>query len=198
MSDLVVSQETATPTEIHQAFKATQRSRISEGAPTPLGATWDGVGVNFALFSSSATRVELCLFDSSGKTEVERIELPEYTDEVWHVYLPDLGPGALYAYRVYGPYDPANGHRHNPNKLLLDPYAKAYAGDLSWKPEIFGYQMESGDDLTFDERDSASFVPKCRVIDPSFTWTRDRKPAVSWDRTVFYETHVKGSPSAAR
>ena len=176
----------------NRVFEPKQRSRINEGAPTPLGATWDGVGVNFALFSSSATKVELCLFDPGGQTEVERIELPEYTDEVWHVYLPDLGPGALYAYRVHGPYDPSNGHRHNPYKLLLDPYAKAYVGNLSWKPEIFGYQLESGDDLTFDERDSAPFVPKCRVVDPSFTWTRDRKPAIPWDRTVIYETHVKG------
>ena len=173
-------------------FKPSQESRITEGMPAPQGATWDGVGVNFTLFSTSAKKVELCLFDPTGETEIERIDLPEYTDEIWHAYLPDVGPGTVYGYRVYGPYDPAAGHRFNPNKLLLDPYAKAHIGDLKWGPEIFGYQSEGGDDLTFDERDSAPFMPKCLVIDPSFTWSRDRKPAISWDRAIFYETHVKG------
>ncbi|MEH3146176.1 MAG: glycogen debranching protein GlgX [Methylobacterium frigidaeris] len=169
-----------------------RRLRVKEGQPFPLGATWDGLGVNFALFSAHATKVELCLFDDSGETEIERIELPEYTDEVWHGYLPDARPGTIYAYRVHGPYEPEAGHRFNPNKLLLDPYAKALVGSVKWDPALFGYVMESGDDTTFDTRDSAPFVRKCRVIDPAFTWGRDQKPNIPWDKTVFYETHVKG------
>ena len=145
-----------------------QRSRVREGMPNPLGATWDGLGVNFALFSAHATKVELCLFDESGETEIERVELPEYTDEVWHGYLPDARPGTVYAYRVHGPYEPEAGHRFNPNKLLLDPYAKQLVGELTWDPAVFGYTAGT-EDLTFDERDSASFMPKCRVIDPAFT-----------------------------
>ena len=168
------------------------KTRITEGLPYPLGATWDGLGVNFALFSANATKVELCLFDARGERELERIELPEYTDEVWHGYLPDARPGTVYAYRVHGPYDPENGHRFNPHKLLLDPYAKAQVGQLKWGPEVFGYTLESEDDLTFDERDSAALMPKCRVIDPAFTWGRDQSPRVPWERTIFYETHVRG------
>jgi len=172
---------------------ALPKTRITEGAPTPLGATWDGLGVNFALFSTSATKVELCLFDDAGQTELERIELPEYTNEIWHGYLPDARPGTLYGYRVHGPYDPENGHRHNPNKLVLDPYAKSTVGDLRWNHACFGYTIGAdGDDLTFDERDSAAFMPKCRVIDPAFTWGRQRPPAVPWERTIIYETHVRG------
>ncbi|MBC4018341.1 glycogen debranching enzyme GlgX, partial [Siccirubricoccus deserti] len=169
-----------------------RRSRVREGLPFPLGATWDGLGVNFALFSANATKVELCLFDDAGETELERLELPEFTDEVWHGYLPDARPGTIYGYRVHGPYEPEAGHRFNPNKLLLDPYARAIVGDLTWGPEVFGYTLETEDDLTFDERDSAPLMPKCRVIDPAFTWGRERSPGVPWDRTVFYETHVKG------
>ena len=111
---------------------AIRKSRVSEGTPNLRGATWDGLGVNFSLFSANATKVELCLFDDAGRTEIERIELPEYTDEVWHGYLPDARPGTIYGYRVHGPYDPRNGHRFNPHKLLLDPYAKAYVGALRW------------------------------------------------------------------
>ena len=170
----------------------TQKTRIREGLPNPLGATWDGLGVNFALFSAHATKVELCLFDDDGTTEIQRIELPEYTDEVWHGYLPEGRPGMVYAYRVYGPYVPDEGHRFNPNKLLLDPYAKGLVGELTWNPAVFGYTLESEDDTTFDERDSASFVPKCRVIDPAFTWGRDRSPQIGWERTIVYETHVRG------
>ncbi|MBK1658479.1 glycogen debranching protein GlgX [Paracraurococcus ruber] len=177
--------ETTTP-------RVMRRSRIREGSPFPLGATWDGLGVNFALFSANATKVELCLFDDAGETELERLELPEYTDEVWHGYLPEARPGTIYAYRVHGPYEPEAGHRFNPNKLLLDPYARAIVGDLTWGPEVFGYTLESEDDLTFDTRDSAKLMPKCRVIDPAFTWGRERSPAVPWDRTIVYETHVKG------
>ncbi len=168
------------------------KTRVTEGLPHPLGATWDGLGVNFALFSAHATKVELCLFDAKGERELERIELPEYTDEVWHGYLPDARPGTIYAYRVHGPYEPAAGHRFNANKLLLDPYAKGHIGQLRWGPEVYGYTLETEDDLTFDERDSAALMPKCRVVDPAFTWGRDQPPLVPWERTVIYETHVRG------
>jgi glycogen operon protein len=172
---------------------APHRSRVTEGLPDPLGATWDGLGVNFALFSANAKRVELCLFDRAGQRELERIALPEYTDEVWHGYLPDARPGTVYAYRVHGEYAPEQGHRFNPNKLVLDPYAKALVGELKWSDELFGYQLGSeGADLTFDERDSAPFMPKCRVVDPAFTWGRERRPLIPWDRTIVYETHVRG------
>ncbi len=172
---------------------AETKIRLSEGRPSPLGATWTGRGVNFALFSAHATKVELCLFDSTGATETARIALPEYTDEVFHGFLPDVHPGQVYAYRVHGPYDPEQGHRFNPNKLVLDPYGKAIVGHLEWNPAVFGYTIGAeGDDLSFDERDSAPFMPKCRVIDPAFTWGEDRRPMVPWDRTVLYETHVRG------
>ncbi len=167
-------------------------TRITEGRPFPLGATWNGRGVNFALFSAHATKVQLCLFDDSGEIEIARVELPEYTDEIWHGFLPDARPGTNYGYRVHGPYEPEQGHRFNPNKLVMDPYAKAAVGQLKWGPEIFGYQLESEDDTTFDERDSAAFIPKCRVVDPAFTWGGDRKPLTPWDQTVIYETHVRG------
>ncbi|WP_207483433.1 glycogen debranching protein GlgX [Arenibaculum pallidiluteum] len=170
-----------------------RRSRVREGLPFPLGATWDGLGVNFAIFSANATKVELCLFDLEGKRELERIELPEYTDEVWHGYLPDARPGTVYAYRVHGPYEPSAGHRFNPNKLLLDPYAKQFVGQLRWNDALFGYRVGSQrNDLSFDKRDSAPAMPKCRVIDPAFTWGRDRPPAIPWERTIFYETHLRG------
>jgi glycogen operon protein len=169
------------------------KSRVSEGSPDPRGAHWDGLGVNFSLFSANATKVELCLFDDAGQTELERIELPEYTNEIWHGYLPDARPGTIYGYRVHGPYDPENGHRFNPNKLVLDPYAKAHVRALHWHHALFGYTVGAeGDDLTFDKRDSARFMPKCRVIDPAFTWGRERSPRVPWDRTIIYETHVRG------
>jgi len=170
-----------------------RRSRVQEGAPHPLGATWDGRGVNFALFSAHATRVELCLFDIQGRRELERIEMPEYTDEVWHGYLPDARPGTVYGYRVHGPYDPAAGHRFNPNKLVLDPYAKALVGTLHWTDALFGYRVGSPkEDLSFDRRDSARAMLKCRVIDPAFTWGTDRSPHIPWERTIVYETHVRG------
>ena len=174
------------------AAPAVRRERIREGSPNPRGATWDGLGVNFAVFSAHATKVEVCLFDDSGEHEIERIALPEYTDEVFHGYLPDARPGTVYGYRVHGPYEPASGHRFNPNKLLLDPYAKGLVGHIRPDPSLFGYVMETGDDLTFDTRDSAPFMRKCRVVDPAFSWGRDRKPEIPWDRTVFYEAHVKG------
>ncbi len=167
--------------------------RLSEGLPNPLGATWDGLGVNFALFSANATRVELCLFDDSGTRELERIELPEYTDEIWHGYLRDARPGTIYGYRVHGPYAPEVGHRFNAHKLLLDPYARAHVGRLLPGDELYGYVRGHRDaDLSFDERDSAAFMPKCRVVDPAFTWGADRPPAVPWERTIVYEAHVRG------
>ena len=166
---------------------------VREGLPFPLGATWDGKGVNFAVFSAHATRVEVCLFDEDGVREVARVDLPEYTDEVWHGYLPGVTPGTPYGFRVHGPYVPEQGHRFNPTKLLLDPYAKGHCGDLEWNPAIFGYTMESGDDLTFDERDSAPFMPKSVVVDPDFAWAQERqRHRVSWDHTIVYETHLRG------
>ena len=167
--------------------------RIREGLPFPLGATWDGLGVNFALFSANATKVELCLFDAAGEVELERIELPEYTDETFHGYLPDAHPGQVYGYRVHGPYDPENGHRFNHHKLLIDPYAKQLVGELKWSEALFGYTIGHPDaDLSFDERDSAPFVPKCKVIDPAHTWGHDHRLSVPWERTIFYEAHVRG------
>ncbi len=138
--------------------------------------------------------MELCLFDPSGKTEIARLELPEYTHEVWHGYVPDLKPGALYGYRVYGPYDPENGHRFNPHKLLIDPYARELAGDIEWNDAHFGYELGHDElDLSFDTRDSAPFTPKCKVIDPNAVdWQDSRRPDVPWPRTVVYESHVKG------
>ena len=168
-----------------------RRSRLSEGLPYPLGATWDGLGVNFALFSANATKVVLCLFEDGGRREIERISLPEYTDEVWHGYLPDARPGTVYGYRVHGPYEPAAGHRFNANKLLLDPYARQIIGRIEWNPALFGYQMESGDDLSFDERDSAPYTMKAAVVDTAFTWGNGRR-RVPWENTIVYEAHVRG------
>jgi glycogen operon protein len=166
---------------------------VEPGRPYPLGATWDGAGVNFALFSAHAERVDLCVFDARGRREIARYTLPEYTDEVWHGYLPGLRPGALYGYRVYGPYDPANGHRFNHHKLLLDPYAKALSGTLRWSDAPYGYRIGAPrNDLSFDRRDNAGGMPKCVVVDTSFTWGHDRPPDVPWMRTVFYEAHVRG------
>jgi glycogen operon protein len=168
-------------------------SRIKEGYPHPRGATWDGKGTNFSIFSAHATKVEVCIFDADGLREVERIELPEYTNQIWHGYLPDVQPGTAYGFRVHGPYEPDAGHRFNPNKLLLDPYAYAQVGELKWNPALFGYQLESGDDLTFDDRDSAPFMPKCLVVDPSFDWSGERgRKHIPFDDTLIYELHVRG------
>jgi len=166
---------------------------VREGSPYPRGATWDGQGVNFALFSANATRVELCLFDGEGR-ETQRIDLPEYRDETWHGYVPGIGPGQVYGYRVHGPYEPEAGHRFNPNKLVLDPYARAHVGEVRWDPALFGYQLEHPDaDLSFDERDSAPFMPKCVVVDADFNWARESsRKRIPWDHTIVYETHVKG------
>lgn len=167
---------------------------IEPGDGQQLGANFDGKGVNLALFSAHAERVELCLFDPCGKTEIARLELPEYTHEIWHGYVPGLQPGALYGYRVYGPYDPENGHRFNPHKLLIDPYARELEGDIEWNDAHFGYEMGHEEkDLSFDTRDSAPFTPKCKVVDPdAFDWQGENRPDVPWPHAVIYETHVKG------
>ncbi len=168
--------------------------RIWPGRPFPLGATWDGAGVNFSLFAENATKVELCLFEGPDATkELARFELSEQTAHVWHNYFPDIIPGQLYGYRVYGPYEPQNGHRFNPKKLLLDPYAKAIGRRLKWDDALFGYQLHHDDkDLTLDERDSAAFAPLGAVVDTSFTWGDDRPPLTPWHKTFIYEVHVKG------
>ena len=168
--------------------------KIREGVPFPIGAHWDGEGVNFSVFSANATKVEVCLFDQAGEREVERIVLPEYTDQFYHGWLPDIGPGQVYGFRVHGPYAPDAGHRFNPNKLLLDPYARAHVGGLTWDHAIFGYTIGHVDqDLSFDERDSAPFVPKSVVVDAGFDWRgQARRNPIAWDHTVFYEAHVRG------
>ncbi len=164
------------------------------GKPYPLGATWDGSGVNFALFSENASRVELCLFDSpDAPSESARIVMPEQTDDVWHVYVPFLKPGQVYGYRVYGPYDPERGLRFNPRKLLVDPYAKALTGGIRWHDAVFAYRI--GDpmaDLARDDRDSALYMPRGVVIDPAFPWDDDRPPRTPMNQTIIYELHVKG------
>jgi glycogen operon protein len=161
--------------------------------PHPLGATWDGRGTNFALFSANATKVELCLFDAAGRRELERITLPERTEDVWHGYLTSALPGQLYGYRVHGSYQPNAGHRFNPNKLLVDPYAKRLAGALAWSDAHFGYRAGSPrQDLSFDRRDNARGMPKSVVIDEAYSWGDDRHPRVPWEDTVIYEAHVKG------
>ena len=167
-------------------------TRIWPGKPYPLGATWDGQGVNFALFSEHATRVEVCLFDDAGATvESQRITLPEQTDYVWHAYIPDLVPGQCYGYRVHGPYTPERGLRFNPNKLLVDPYAKALSGQIQWADALFGYTVGE-DDNTLDERDSAPFIPRSVVVDGSFDWGDDKLLCTPLHQSVIYELHVKG------
>ena len=167
---------------------------IWPGQPAPLGATWDGQGVNFALFSVNATRVELCLFDSpEAPREATRFTLPERSEDIWHGYVPGLAPGQLYGYRVYGPYNPAQGHRFNPHKLLIDPYAKALTGPLRWDNALYGYRVGSPyADLTIGKRDSAAHVPHSVVVDPHFNWGNDRRPNTPLHESVLYELHVKG------
>jgi isoamylase len=168
--------------------------RVWPGQPYPLGATWDGIGVNFALFSENATGVDLCLFDNPDDgTESVKIQMRERTDQVWHCYLPDVRPGQYYGYRVHGPYKPEQGHRFNPAKLLLDPYAKAITGRINWSNALFAYKVGSPkEDLEPDPTNSAGGVPKCVVIDPAFTWGEDRTLGTPWNRTVIYECHVRG------
>ncbi|MCA1456528.1 glycogen debranching protein GlgX [Bradyrhizobium sp. BRP22] len=168
--------------------------RLTGGTSSRLGASWDGRGTNFALFSANAEKVELCLFDSQGRRELERIELPERTEDVWHGYLNDVSPGQLYGYRVYGPYAPERGHRFNSNKLLLDPYAKRIAGRLVWSDAHFAYRTGSArEDLSFDRRDNARGMPKAVVVDETFNWgRREIRPNTPWEDTIIYEAHVKG------
>ncbi len=173
---------------------ADRKLRIWPGKPYPLGATWDGRGTNFALYALNATGVELCLFDSADDArEAVRVPMNERTDDAWHVYMPEIRPGQIYGYRVHGPYEPANGHRFNPNKVLLDPYAKAIARGVKWADECWGYKVgDPAEDLSFDERDSAAFAPLAAVVDPAFTWGDDRPPCTPLHKTVIYEAHVKG------
>jgi glycogen operon protein len=168
--------------------------KVWPGMPYPLGATWDGGGVNFAIFSEHATGVELCLFNGAEELqEVARVSMQEQTDQVWHAYLPEARPGQLYGYRVHGPYEPEAGHRFNPAKLLLDPYAKAIASTVQWSDALFGYTIGHADaDLSCDPRDSASGLPKCVVVDPAFSWGDDASPRIPLNQTIIYELHVKG------
>ncbi len=169
-------------------------AKLRPGTPYPLGATWDGLGVNFALFSEHAERVELCLFDAPDATaESRRIPVVERTDQVWHVYLSDIFPGQLYGYRVYGPYAPAEGLRFNPAKMVLDPYAKGIGRTTRWGDELFGYRIGDPEaDLSCDERDSAAYAPLAAVVDQAFVWGDDRPPRIPWHKTIIYEAHVRG------
>jgi len=168
-------------------------SAVWPGQAYPRGASWDGEGVNFSLFSANAERVELCIFDDAGRHEIQRLNIRERTDGNWHAYLPEARPGLLYGYRVHGPYDPEHGHRFNPHKLLIEPYAKHLQGPLVWSDAHFGYRSgHAKADLSFDRRDSAAGTPKCRVVDPAFTWGDDRPPRIPWHDTVIYEAHVRG------
>lgn len=168
--------------------------RLTAGTPHPLGATWDGRGTNFALFSATAQKVELCLFDGQGRRELERLALPERSEDVWHGYLNDVSPGQLYGYRVHGPYEPEHGHRFNPFKLLVDPYARRLAGRLVWSDAHFGYRTGSArEDLSFDRRDNARGMPKAVVVDEMFNWgRRENRPHIAWQDSIIYEAHVKG------
>ena len=166
---------------------------VWRGAPYPMGATWDGAGVNFALFSQHAEKVELCIYEATGRRELQRIEIRERTDGVWHCYLPEAEPGLVYGYRVHGPYRPEDGQRFNAHKLLVDPYAKELVGTLRWSDVVYGYTVNHRrEDLSHDRRDSASCMPKCRVVDEAFTWGSDQPPLVPWHETIIYETHVRG------
>ncbi|HLY06777.1 MAG TPA: glycogen debranching protein GlgX [Rhizomicrobium sp.] len=168
-------------------------ARLDAGLPYPLGATWDGMGVNFAVFSAGATRMQLCLFDDAGRREVARLDMREKSVDVWHGYLPQAQPGLVYGFRAHGPYEPHNGHRFNPNKLLLDPYARKLVGGLKWTDAVFGYRVNSPRaDLSFDRRDSAPAMVKAAVTVDGFQWGDDRRPNTPWNDTVIYETHVRG------
>jgi glycogen operon protein len=175
------------------SFLRSNNGHVAAGAPHPLGATWDGRGTNFALFSANATKVELCLFDREGRRETQRITVPERTDDVWHAYLPHVTPGQLYGYRVHGPYEPSAGHRFNHHKLLIDPYSKRLAGQFAWSDAHFGYRTgHKEQDLSFDRRDNARSMVKSVVVDVAHTWAHERRPQVSWEDTIIYEAHAKG------
>ena len=170
-----------------------QTIQTLRGQASPLGAHYDGHGVNFALFSMHAEKVELCLFDADGVTETARFAIEESDNNIWHIYLKGLKPGQLYGYRVYGPYEPLKGHRFNPNKLLMDPYARKLSGRLIWNKALFGYDMDSPDkDLSFSKTDSAPFVPKSVVVADAYDWEDDKAPQTSFENTAIYETHLKG------
>ncbi len=168
--------------------------RVWPGGAYPLGATWDGMGVNFSIYAQHATKIELCLFNSvDDEKESVRIPLPERTDEIWHAYLPEVTPGQLYGYRVYGPYEPEKGHRFNPNKVVLDPYAKSIARGVRWHDSNFGYAIgDEAKDLSFNEADNAAFAPLAAVIDPVFSWGDDRRPDTPMHKSIIYEMHVRG------
>lgn len=172
----------------------TSKIKHYPGSPYPLGATWDGNGVNFALYTEKATGVELCLFNKPhDEKEVARIKMTERSYQVWHIYIPNLKPGQLYGFRVHGAYEPKNGERFNPNKLLLDPYAKAIAGKIEWSDSLFGYEVGGEEeDLSLSTEDSSPFLPKCVVIDPSFDWGDDKAPRIPYHKSIIYETHVRG------
>ena len=163
--------------------------KIWPGNPYPLGATYDGAGTNFSVFSEVATRVELCLFDEKGNQSC--VDLPEMTGFLWHGYLPHVSPGQRYGYRVHGPWDPKSGHRCNPSKLLLDPYGKAVEGEVKWSEAVFGHYFKNPENSK-NEVDSAPFMPKSVVANPYFDWGNDRSPGTPWHETVIYEVHVKG------
>ena len=168
-------------------------ARLEAGLPYPFGASWDGMGVNFAVFSMHATRLQLCLFDAQGRREVARLDLPEKSVDVWHGYLPHAQPGLVYGFRAHGPYEPHNGLRFNPHKLLLDPYARKLVGNLRWTDAVFGYRVHSPRaDLSFDRRDSAPAIVKAAVAENAFHWGDDKRPNTPWSDTVIYETHVRG------
>lgn len=168
--------------------------KVMPGQPYPLGATWDGKGVNFAVFSENAESIQLCLFnDENDAEEYIKIKIEEVSHHIWHVYVPDLKPGQLYGYRVFGPYEPENGHRFNPNKLLIDPYTKSLAGTIKWDDALFGYEVgNEAEDLSFSESNSAPFIPKSVVVDSSFNWENDSRPNIPYHDTIIYEAHVKG------
>lgn len=163
------------------------------GLPYPLGATSDGLGVNFAVFSGNASKIDVCVFDERGRKEIRRLTLPECTDEVWHGYLPDARPGLVYGFRAYGPYDPLKGHRFNPNNLLLDPYARKLTGSMRWSEALFGYRVQHAKaDLSFDRRDTAALMPKAVVTGNTFEWGPHTAPRTPWSKTVIYEAHLRG------
>lgn len=172
---------------------ATLPDRLDPGAPYPLGATYDGLGVNFAVFSANASRIDLCIFDPNGRKELVRLPLPECTDEVWHGYLPDASPGLIYGYRAHGPYDPRHGHRFNPNKLLLDPYARQLVGAPRWSDALFSYRVNHARaDLAMDRRDSAPAMPKAVVVEDIPSFDNDVRPNHPWNQTFIYEAHIRG------
>ena len=173
--------------------RETPITAVWPGQPYPRGATWDGEGVNFALFSQHAEKVELALFDDRGRRERQRITLRERTDHVWHCYLPEARPGMAYGYYVHGPNKPEEGHRFNSHKLLLDPYAKDFVGKLRWNDALYGYTVgHKKEDLSYDRRESAGYLPKCRVLETAFTWGDDHRPQIPWQDMVIYELQVRG------